>query len=47
MSTCPHNFASWEHMVLARLATEQYVEILQLKADLKAALEAFRKECAK
>jgi hypothetical protein len=40
-------FEAWHHDTLAKLAAEQYAEIHRLQRDLKAALEAFRKECAK
>ena len=40
-------FEAWAHGTLARLAAEQHAELAQTKKDLKAALEAYRREIAK
>jgi hypothetical protein len=42
-----HYFSAWDHELLARLAAEQTEQIKQLQADLKAALEAYRREVQK
>ena len=43
----PAYFECWDHATLANLASELFHENHQLKRDLKAALEAFRKEVSK
>jgi hypothetical protein len=40
-------FEAWAHDTLAQLAAEQFAEIHRLQRDLKAALDAYRKECVK
>lgn len=52
MSESRVNFAAWNHETLARFAEEatekmerQQAEIEQLRADLRVALDAYRREC--
>jgi hypothetical protein len=37
-----NNFSTWSHANLVAFAEQSYAEILELRADLKAAIAAYR-----